>query len=58
MASLKRTLSLILVLSCLFAPSCGTNIAKTLRDLVLVRSEIVKKFGEEVKVSTTHAAVP
>ena len=50
MASLKRTLSPILVLSCLFAPSCGTNIAKTLRDLVLVRSEIVKKFGDEVNV--------
>ncbi len=47
----RRTKATILVLLWLLATGCGTHVVKTLSDLVVLRDEIVKKFGDEVNVN-------
>ena len=49
MPSLSRFLILVTLTSCLFAFGCGTakDLGKTLGELTVVRTELIKKFGEQ-----------
>jgi hypothetical protein len=55
MTSLKQSLPLLLVLSCLVLSGCGTGIGRNLGGLIVVRSQLVKKYGDEVNVTVKGA---
>src|SRR5258708_7353473 len=55
MTSLKESRQLILILSCLVLSGCGTGIGRNLGGLIVVRNQLVKRFGDEVNVTVNRA---
>jgi len=60
MISRHRSLGIVAAACCLLAVGCGSQFVKTLVDIAKLRTEIVKKFGEEgvnVRVNNSSTVV-
>jgi len=60
MTSRHRSLGIVATACCLLAAGCGSQFVKTLVDIAKLRTEIVKKFGEEsvnVRVNNSSTVI-